>query len=89
MATGADVEEEGGWGGDHFGFWREQNVSKNDDARYSLCDTRTSSATFHTPDVTKQSWKLRCPVQRKKKKKNVSSLHIYMQAFGVIKDKSL
>lgn len=27
----------------------------------SLCDTRTSSATFHTPEVTKQSWKLKCP----------------------------
>lgn len=31
---------------------------------YLLCDTLTSSATFHTPEVTKQSWKLRCPVQR-------------------------
>lgn len=27
----------------------------------SLCDTRTSSATFHTPEVTKQSWKLKWP----------------------------
>lgn len=31
---------------------------------YLLCDTLTSSATFHTPEVTKQSWKLRCPVQK-------------------------
>lgn len=31
---------------------------------YSLCDTLTSSATFHTPEVTKQSWKLRCPVEK-------------------------
>lgn len=27
----------------------------------SLCETRTSSATFHTPEVTKQSWKLKWP----------------------------
>lgn len=32
--------------------------------QHLLCDTLTSSATFHTPEVTKQSWKLRCPVQK-------------------------
>lgn len=26
-----------------------------------LWDTLTSSVTFQTPDVTKQSWKVRCP----------------------------
>lgn len=31
----------------------------------SLCDTRTSSATFHTPEVTKQSWKLKWPGRKK------------------------
>jgi len=32
---------------------------------YLLCDTLTSSATFHTPEVTKQSWKFRCPEQKR------------------------
>lgn len=40
-----------------------------------LCDTRTNSATFHTPEVTKQSWKLRCPVQTRKQ----SRLYKYTQ----------
>lgn len=31
-----------------------------------LCDTLTSSVTFQTPDVTKQSWKLKCPKERKR-----------------------
>ena len=41
-----------------------------DTSRDSLCDTRTSSATFHTPEVTKQSWKLRFkwPVERRGEK---------------------
>lgn len=26
-----------------------------------LCETLTSSVTFQTPEVTKQSWKLKCP----------------------------
>lgn len=33
---------------------------------YLLWDTLTSSVTFQTPDVTKQSWKLRCPEDRKR-----------------------
>ena len=32
---------------------------------YLLWDTLTSSVTFQTPDVTKQSWKLRCPEGKK------------------------
>lgn len=31
----------------------------------SLCDTLTSSVTFQTPEVTKQSWKLKCPEEEK------------------------
>lgn len=31
----------------------------------SLCDTLTSSVTFQTPEVTKQSWKLKCPEEGK------------------------
>ncbi|TNN58264.1 hypothetical protein EYF80_031504 [Liparis tanakae] len=34
-----------------------------------LCDTRTSSATFHTPEVTKQSWKLKWPGKRREGKR--------------------
>lgn len=30
-----------------------------------LCDTLTSSVTFQTPEVTKQSWKLKCPKREK------------------------
>lgn len=31
-----------------------------------LCDTLTSSVTFQTPDVTKQSWKAKCPAKRRR-----------------------
>lgn len=48
-----------------------------------LCDTLTSSATFHTPDVTKQSWKLRCPAQKK------CAFMTHIQAFGIIKSLKL
>lgn len=43
--------------------------------QYLLCDTLTSSATFHTPEVTKQSWKLRCPVP----KSDVIRTYVYTQ----------
>lgn len=36
---------------------------------YLLCDTLTSSVTLKTPDVTKLSWKPKCPEETKTKKK--------------------
>lgn len=36
---------------------------------YLLCDTLTSSVTLKTPDVTKLSWKPKCPGETKTKKK--------------------
>lgn len=35
---------------------------------YLLCDTLTSSVTLKTPDVTKLSWKPKCPGRQKQKK---------------------
>lgn len=39
---------------------------------YLLCDTLTSSVTLKTPDVTKLSWKPKCPVETKSEENQVS-----------------
>lgn len=39
---------------------------------YLLCDTLTSSVTLKTPDVTKLSWKPKCPGETKTKETKAS-----------------
>ena len=39
---------------------------------YLLCDTLTSSVTLKTPDVTKLSWKPKCPVETKTEESQLS-----------------
>lgn len=66
-------------------LWEEtQIVGKNlDQIRgklYLLCDTLTSSVTLKTPDVTKLSWKPKCPVETKSEENQASeteSVHQY------------
>ena len=60
--------------------FRRQKVSKKPKAKlyqikaklYLLCDTLTSSVTLKTPDVTKLSWKPKCPGETKTKETEVS-----------------
>lgn len=50
---------------------RKTNLYQIKAKLYLLCDTLTSSVTLKTPDVTKLSWKPKCPEETKTKKQSV------------------